>query len=94
MYLFELWFSSDICPKVGLQDHMVALCFCSLRNLYNILHSGCINLHSYQKRKRGPFSPILSSTFFFFFGRIFDDGYSDWCEVIHHCSFDLYVSIN
>ena len=27
MYLFELWFSSDICPEVGLQDHMVALFF-------------------------------------------------------------------
>ena len=22
---FELWFSPDICPGVGLQDHMVAL---------------------------------------------------------------------
>ena len=21
--------------------------------------------------------------------RIFDDGHSDWCEVISHCSFDL-----
>ena len=25
MYLFELWFSPDICPGVGLLDHMVAL---------------------------------------------------------------------
>ena len=25
MYLFELEFSPDICPGVGLQDHMVAL---------------------------------------------------------------------
>ena len=23
--LFELWFSLNICPEVGLQDHMVAL---------------------------------------------------------------------
>ena len=28
MYLFELQFSPDICPGVGLQDH------CLLRNLY------------------------------------------------------------
>ena len=25
MYLFELWFSPDIRPRVGLLDHMVAL---------------------------------------------------------------------
>ena len=24
--------------------------------------------------------------------RFFDDGHSDWCEVIPHCSFDLHVS--
>ena len=25
MYLYKLWFSPDICPRVALQDHMVAL---------------------------------------------------------------------
>ena len=25
MHLFKLWFSLDICPGVGLLDHMVAL---------------------------------------------------------------------
>ena len=25
MYLFELWFSLDTCPVVGLLDHMVVL---------------------------------------------------------------------
>ena len=24
--------------------------------------------------------------------RIFDDGHSDWCEMISHCSFDLHFS--
>ena len=27
-------------------------------------------------------------------GRLFDDGHSDWCEVISHCSFNLHFSNN
>ena len=26
--------------------------------------------------------------------RLFDEGHSDWCEVISHCSFDLHFSNN
>ena len=26
--------------------------------------------------------------------RLFDDGHSDWCEVVWHCSFDLHFSNN
>ena len=29
-----------------------------------------------------------------FLCRLFDDGHFDWCEVISHCSFDLYFSNN
>ena len=28
------------------------------------------------------------------FCRLSDDGHSDWCEVISHCSFDLHFSNN
>jgi len=26
--------------------------------------------------------------------RLFDDGHTDWCDVISHCSFDLHFSNN
>jgi len=26
--------------------------------------------------------------------RYFDDGHSDWCEVVSHCSFDVHFSNN
>ena len=28
----------------------------------------------------------------FIVSRFFDDGHSDWCEIIPHCSFDLHFS--
>ena len=38
-----------------------------------------------------PFSTCFPS---FIVCRFFDDGHSDWCEVILHCSFDLHFSNN
>ena len=32
-----------------------------------------------------PFPPFIVC-------RLFDDGHSDWCETIAHCSFDLHFS--
>ena len=47
VYLFELWFSLDICSGMGSA--------CSfLRNSHTVLHSGCTNLHS---RQEGSFYP-------------------------------------
>ena len=61
MCLFELWFSQDICPVVGLLGH-VFLKFLRnipkfLRNHHSILHSGCMSLHSQQQYKSISFSP-------------------------------------
>ena len=38
-----------------------------------------------------PFLHTLSSIYCF---RLFDDGHSEQCEVVSHCSFDLHLSNN
>ena len=53
-----------------------------LRNLYTVLHSGCINLHFHQQVQECSLFSTPSSAFIVCM--LFDDGHSDWCEGISH----------
>ena len=88
---FQFWFLWGICLGVGLLDHMVVLF---------LVFEG-ISILSFIVAVLSIYIPTVqeSSLFFttspaFIVCRHFDDGHSDWCEVISRCSFDLYFSNN
>ena len=62
-----------------------------LRNHYTVLHIGCTNPHSNQHEGGFHFLHIHYNINCLPF---FDDGHSDWCEVIPHCNSDLHFSSN
>ena len=53
--------------------------FTILRNLYNVLQSGCPNIHYYQQCRKVSFSPYLLQHLLFI---EYDVGHSDWYGVV------------
>ena len=91
MFFFELWFSQGVCPGVGLLGHRVVL-FLVFKGTSILLSIVTVSVYIPTKMQEGSLLVIASPAFIAC--RFFDDGHSDQCEVIPHCSFDLHFSNN
>ena len=92
MCLCQFWFYQGICLGVGLLGHMVVL-FLAFQGM-SIQSSIVAVLVYIPTSKARVFHFFATSSPAFLVCRLFDDGHSDWCEVISHCSFDLRFSNN
>ena len=88
MCLFQFWFPQGICLGVGLLGHMVVL-FQVFKGISIPSSIVAVSIYIPTNNARG-FSFLHALSGIYLFVDFFDDGHSDWCEVIPNCSFDLH----
>ena len=88
MCLFQFWFPQGICLWVGLLGHMVVL-FLAFKGISIPSSMVAVSVYIPTNNARG--FPFLHTFLGFIVCGLFDDGHSDSCEVIYHCSF--YISL-
>ena len=89
--LFQFWFPQGICLWVGLLGHMVVLFLAFKESPYRFLPWLYQFLFPPTVQECSLFSTPSPA---FTVCRLFDEGHSDQCEMISHCSFDLHFSNN
>ena len=89
---FSVWISSGYMPRSGNPGPYGGFIPRFLRSFCTVFHS---------KLYQFTFPPAMQECFIFSIPspafivcRLFDDGHSDWCEVLSHCIFDLHFSDN
>ena len=88
---FSILVSSGYMPRSGIAGSYDDIVPSFLRNFHNIFHSGLSIYIPTNSAEAFPFLHILSSIYWC---RLFDDGHSDWCDMIPDCTFDLHFSNN
>ena len=91
MYFFELQFYLDICPGVELLDHMATL-FIVFKGTSILFSIVATPIYIPPTVLEGSLFSTSSPTFIIC--GLLDDGHSDQCEVVGHCSFHLHFSNN
>ena len=78
-------------PRSCISGSYVSSLCVALRNYHTVFHSSC-NVYISINRWEGSlfFTPFPV----FAICKLFDDGHSNWCELLPHCSFDLHFSDN
>ena len=89
---FSIAIFSGYMPSSGIAGSYGRFIPRSLKNLCTVLHGGCYQFTFPTTTLEG--SLFSTSSPAFIVRRLFNDGHSDWCEVIPQYSFDLHFSYN